>query len=228
MVISTRRLDLLPEIDELRQLCQSLAMLDAIIMPRWDSRYYSFNARWGEETMLASMRNGSGDDYFILFTPTGAVIKSFDHESPFAESIAETGQLWSGVLDQVPADFALALADPALTPEWMTFCIWRHTHDPVWQIGAVTFPTDPDPYYGDAPDGSAQLLAILDGDPRTYHSWAQEYYEDDTGALRVIPLPLVEHIYRHQPLSREIIAELNPMTTLTQLRVEIAEFGYPA
>ena len=228
MVISTRRLDLLPKIDELRRLCQSLAMLDAIIMPRWDSRYYSFNARWNRETMLASMRNGSGDDYFILFTPQGAVIKGFDHESPFAEMIAETGQIWPGVLDQIPAAFALALADPALAPEWVTFCIWRHTHDPAWQIGAVTFPTEPDPYYGDAPDGSGQLLALLDGDPRTYQNWAQEYYADDSGELRAIPLSLVEHIYKHQPLSTAIITGLNPMTTLSQLRAEIAEIGYPA
>jgi len=174
------------------------------------------------------MRNGSGDDYFILFTPKGAVIKGFDHESPFAGLIAVTGQIWPGVVDQVPADFALALADPGLTPDWITFCIWRHTHDPAWQIGAVSFPTDLDPYYGDAPDGSAQLLAILDGDPRIYQSWAEEYYADDRGTSRVIPLPLIEQIYRHRPISAEIIAGLNPMTTLTQLRAEITEIGYPA
>ncbi len=45
-MISTRNLAALPGIDDLRRLCQSLAMLDAILEPEWQYRYYSFNSRW--------------------------------------------------------------------------------------------------------------------------------------------------------------------------------------
>jgi hypothetical protein len=35
-VVSTRHLSNLPDIDNLRRLCQSLAMLDAILSPEWE------------------------------------------------------------------------------------------------------------------------------------------------------------------------------------------------
>jgi hypothetical protein len=48
----------LPSISELRRLTQSLAMLDAIICPEWNSRYYSFNCNWSAGEAMASMRKG--------------------------------------------------------------------------------------------------------------------------------------------------------------------------
>jgi hypothetical protein len=65
----------------LKKLCQSLATLDAIMSPEWEYRYYSFNSKWAEGEMMASMRNGSGDEYFILFNSEGAIMKGFAHES---------------------------------------------------------------------------------------------------------------------------------------------------
>ena len=56
-------------------------MLDAII-PEWEYRYYSFNAHWGPGEVLASMRNGSGDEYYLLFSSAGAILKRFAHEAP--------------------------------------------------------------------------------------------------------------------------------------------------
>ena len=47
MKISTRNLEGLPDVTRLKRLLQSLAMLDAILMPEWEYRYYSFNAHWG-------------------------------------------------------------------------------------------------------------------------------------------------------------------------------------
>jgi hypothetical protein len=40
-MISTRDLSHLPDIDHLKSLSQSLAMLDAILCPEWEYRYYS-------------------------------------------------------------------------------------------------------------------------------------------------------------------------------------------
>src|SRR5262249_38357673 len=77
--ISTRNLAL-PGINDLRRLCQSIATLDAILSPEWELRYYSFSSTWTTGTMCASMRNGSGDDFFIHFSPVGALIKGFAHE----------------------------------------------------------------------------------------------------------------------------------------------------
>ena len=62
-MISSRSLRELPNVDELKRMFQSLALLDAILMPDWEYRYYSFDANWSDEEMLASMRDGSGDAF---------------------------------------------------------------------------------------------------------------------------------------------------------------------
>lgn len=38
--------DLLPPVASLHRITQSLAMLDGILCPEWEYRYYSFNSQW--------------------------------------------------------------------------------------------------------------------------------------------------------------------------------------
>ncbi len=45
MSLSTTIAERLPAIKDLRCLCKSLAMLDAIICAEWEYRYYSFNSK---------------------------------------------------------------------------------------------------------------------------------------------------------------------------------------
>lgn len=209
-MISTRNLAPLPDIPTLRRLAQSLAMLDAILSPDWERRYYSFNSAWAEAEMMASMRDGSGDHWFLLFCPGGAVLKGFAHESPLAD-----GPTRAGVLSEVPAVFRGFLDEPAFSLEETTFCLWRTPGDVRWRRGAV--PDLP----GADPDGSAELLFILDGSPRTYRRWAQEYYEVK------VSLAAIEHVYRHRPLTPAIVARLNREVSLDDLADDVAEIGYP-
>jgi hypothetical protein len=74
--------DRLPAIAVVRRWSQSLAVLDAIMSAEWDYRYFSFDTQFGPGQALASMRNGSGDEYSITFTGEGAFLRGFDHESP--------------------------------------------------------------------------------------------------------------------------------------------------
>ena len=46
---------------------------------------------------MASMRNGSGDEYFILFNLHGAIMKGFAHESPMSPWANDAKQIWPGV-----------------------------------------------------------------------------------------------------------------------------------
>lgn len=71
----------LPDIIGLRRRAQSLAVLDAIMSPDWQYRYYLFNSKWDADEMMASRKNGSGDELYVLFTRFGAIFKGFDHES---------------------------------------------------------------------------------------------------------------------------------------------------
>ena len=99
IMISTRTLVLLPSITELKRRCQSIAMLDAILSPEWEHRYYSFNSQWDENEEMASMGDGSRDSYFILFSPQGAIIKGYAHKSRMGRYAVESGQPWPGVLN---------------------------------------------------------------------------------------------------------------------------------
>jgi hypothetical protein len=96
MPISTRDLSDLPDLERLEKLSQSIAMLDAILSPEWDYRYFSFNSKWDESKLerMASMRNGSGDEYFLIFSPQGAIMKGFDHESAMSPWSRVPKEVW--------------------------------------------------------------------------------------------------------------------------------------
>jgi hypothetical protein len=193
-----------------------MAMLDAILCPEWEFRYYSFNAAWAAGQHMGSMRNGSGDFFFAHFGPAGCWLKGFAHEHPMSPYRKHPPRPWPGVLDAVPAAFADCLREPALNVEDVTFCIWRQPGDRVWQVGPVEFPPDhPDP------DGSGFLLAILDGRPESYRAWASDYYDRD------VELDDAVWVYRHEPLTPELVARLNLDVSLSELAGDISEIGYP-
>jgi hypothetical protein len=213
-MISTRNLTELPTIGTLRKLTQSLAMLDAILMPERDNRYYSFNSKWAENEQIASMRNGQGDGWYCGFGLPGAFLKGFDHESEMSPWSMEISKVWPGVLDAVPDAFKSFAAEPAFSMEDTTFCMWRGIQDAQWNAGKISFPA------GDDPDGSEWLLSILDGNPNTYKSWAEDYYE------RPVSLPAVQQIYEHAPLTAELVQALNATVEFGALLADALEIGY--
>src|SRR5712691_5469458 len=163
---STRDLSTFPTIETLRRLSQSLAMLDAIIMREWDYGYYSFNSKWAEGEQMASMRNGQGEAWFCGFGLPGAFLKGFDHESKMSPWNMETPKVWPGVLDNIPEDFKPFATEPAFSMNDTTFCTWRGVRDAQWNTEKFSYPE------GDDPDGSAWMLAVLDGNPDAYKAWA--------------------------------------------------------
>jgi hypothetical protein len=50
---STQSLSDLFSIGDLIRQSKALAMLDAILSPEWEYRYYSFNSKWGPGEMMA-------------------------------------------------------------------------------------------------------------------------------------------------------------------------------
>ena len=137
----------LPDLPVVRDRSRSLAMLDAILSPEWEYRYYSFVAAWGPAQELASMRNGSGDDYAIVFSPAGAWVRVFAHESPMSPWGLEPPRPWPGVLDTVPTAFQACVQEPAFTLDGVAMvsaCLWRQTTDDRWHTGVIDFPSRPE------------------------------------------------------------------------------------
>lgn len=211
-MISTRDLTGLPDLRSFRRLTRALALLDAIMSPDWEYRYYSFNAHWAEGEMMASMRNGSGDHWFALLCPAGVALHGLAHEA----ASFRPGAPWPGVFDSLPSAFhANFLREPAFDTANSTFCIWRLAGADRWSCGSVELPP------GDDPDGSTGLLAVLAGDPKQYREFASEYHE------RTLVLSDVTAIYDHKPLTQAMVRRINPDVDLESLAGDIEEIGYP-
>ncbi|MFF9155175.1 hypothetical protein ACF1AB_23435 [Streptomyces sp. NPDC014846] len=70
----------MPDPAQLRAHLRALAALDRAIGD--DPRFcqYTFDGTWSPAVEAALMENGSGDDFAVLFTPAGVLIRGFDHE----------------------------------------------------------------------------------------------------------------------------------------------------
>lgn len=211
---------LLPDIPNLVRISKAIAMLDAILCEDWEFRYYSFNSHWDKtdpKQMMASMRNGCGDHYFIYFSAAGVAIKGFDHESLMCPA-KNQGRPYPGVLSEVPAEFADFLQEPAFSIDDTTFCLWRRLTDNEWHSGNVAPPLNA----GADPDGSKSLLNILDGRPSTYVEFARNYF-----AVPVDQKAVVD-VYNLKPLTTDLLARLHCQRSLGDLDDDILEIGYPS
>ena len=207
----------LPDIPTLRNLCRSMAVLEAVLNPDGE-RYYTFSPHWSDSEEIASMRNGSGDEFDIVFSPTGAYLRGFDHESPMSPYADD--EPWPGVLDSVPEVFRGCVEEPAFCDDGMprvTACIWREVDSDSWQVGEIDFPSG----HAD-PDGSGWLFQLLtDRTPQAYQRFAEDYYE------KGIDIDLVRNVYALRPVTLELIQRLNPDASVAGIVKEVGALGYP-
>lgn len=209
----------LPGIAELREHCRALAILEAIISPDWESRYYSFNSAWAAGQQVASMRDGSGNEWSIVFCAEGAYVRGFDHESPMSPYAPDNDVPWPGVIDSVPDVFRQFVEQPAFCDEEgtpvVTACLWRQIGDGAWQTGDIDFPER----HVD-PDGADALFGLLvDRSADAYVRFAEDYYE-----IAVEP-SAVAAVFAQQPLTTRLVAILNPEAPLDDLATDLAEIG---
>ncbi|WP_328719629.1 hypothetical protein OHT52_09140 [Streptomyces sp. NBC_00247] len=196
----------LPGPDELRSHLRALAVLDATIGDAPQYCCYGFHTDWGPGEEAALMDNGSGDDFSVVFSPSGVLIRGFDHESRMSPYATDDEEVWPGVIDEVPAALSPLLDEPAFCEEGsavprVTTCLWRTAGDTEWRTGsAIDFPPG-----ADDPDGSAYLFRLLtDRSPEAVQAHFEDYYE------RPVPLEAVRHVLAGQPLTLEVAAALNP------------------
>ncbi|MET7568223.1 hypothetical protein ABZT04_06920 [Streptomyces sp. NPDC005492] len=195
---------LLPDPAELRVHLRALAALDSAVGDDPQFCEYTFDPDWGPDEEAALMDNGSGDDFSVLFTPVGVLIRGFDHESAMSPYGTEDEEVWPGVLDDVPAALRPLLDEPAFRDEGIdaprvTFCLWRETGDTAWRTGsAIDFPVG-----SEDPDGTEYLLHLLtDRSPETVQAHFEDYYE------RPVPLDAIRHVLTGGPVTPAIVAAL--------------------
>ncbi|WP_191305790.1 hypothetical protein [Lentzea cavernae] len=209
----------LPAIPELHALCRALGVLDVVLDPGSEDRYHLYDSAWAPGEQLASMRDGAGNEYSVVFTAAGAYVRGFDHESPMSPYATDDEKAWPGVLDSVPDVFRQCVEEPAFSDAlgmpFVTVCLWRENGDTVWRHGDIAFPEEGD-------DGADWMFALLtDGTPEAFQDWAQDYYE------MPVDLAAVRHVLTGRPLTEAVVMALNPATTLTAVADEVAATGHP-
>src|SRR5262245_55034858 len=100
----------IPNAEKLRARLQSLAMMDALLMPEWELRYFSFNSSWTLGKMMASMRDGEGSEFFFLFDESGTVGKIYCRENRVPNT----------ALTRIPTEFSSFLSEPAFNMRQVT------------------------------------------------------------------------------------------------------------
>jgi hypothetical protein len=185
----------------LERICKGLAALDAMLMEEWQDRYYSFNHAWNTtlQQRMASMRNGLGDEWFMVFEPGGAFLKAFWHEYHPYEDVAK---LYEGV----PAQLQPQLTEPAFAIENVTFGGW---HDgTTWTLR------------GNATGPMQEQLEILSGDPEKYRAYSADYLKVDA------PLDAIAHVLTGKELDADLLKRIGSTRKLTELKDGLAEIAY--
>jgi hypothetical protein len=167
---------------------------------------------------MASMRDGSGGEWSIVFSSAGAFLRGFDHESTMSPYMND-GALWPGLIENVPDVFAPYLTEPAFSHGSTlvaTVCVWRQAGDDRWHVGDLALPP------GGDPDGAGWLFEVLvDATPDAYQRLTEENYELE------VDLGAVSAVFGLEPLTDEVVQLLNPDVTLGQLADDLAQIGYP-
>ena len=203
----------LPSPEEIERKSAALAVLEAVLCPEpWDFRTYSYNGVWNttKRERLASMKNGSGDEYVILFSPAGAVIKGLDHECP----LSHYNPLAIRLFDGLPSKLEGFLRQPAFNLPDTTFFFWHEGSG--WGRSPKTLSPEPG-------NGAEWLLDIYLGDTlQKYYDYALECYE-----CHHCNLQMFSRVFEHEPMSEALLAQLNPNITMSDVMKDFGEIGYP-
>lgn len=198
MKLAIKTLNDLPSIEDVRKRSQGLALLDTIVMPEWENRYFSFNNNWdgkGTEAM-ASMRDGSGSEYFLHFSIYGAVGKVLCIDDSASRSPAR--------LAEIPSDFSVFTSEAAFSVHKATFFIWRQPGAKTWSASPSNLKEYP-------------FLGFIVGGASTYHTWAEAYYE-----MRIDRAAVAE-VFASLKISDNQLSVLNPGRSIEELSDDLVE-----
>ena len=174
-----------------------LALLDAIIEQEWEYRYYSFNSAWSESEEMASLRNGSGGEWFFLFEAANLAFKCTSPVDGLAQDFEELKL-------KVPERFSSFLNEPAFSMSQGS-CIW-YVQDQSWVKLGISINDLPDPE------------AILKMTASDYCKFAESYFE------RQVNQSLVGSVLEGN-YTLEIAKQINPEIDIELLAKDLVEIG---
>lgn len=152
------------------------------------------------------MRDGSGDNFFIVFRRGTTYIQGLAHESGLARQPPD--QLFDGL----PGEMADLRDEPAFGPRECSFVLWWSSPDGPWEFGTNDVPTP-------ATDGSADLLAIFTDGARSYLNYARDYFEVELDSSAVAA------VFASGAVQPDLIRAINPGADASVIEGELAAMG---
>jgi hypothetical protein len=205
----------LPPIQQLINRCRALAALDLILSPDWQFRFYSFNSLWSKDELMASMRDGCGDEWWIVFHRNGwGALKGLGHDS---SAWSQHGQTLSAALQRsFPGDLKGFATEPAFRWGETSFAYFHSPEATNWiRVNDLAG-------YSMEDTGENQLLAHVAGSPSDYATFAGDYYETE------VDEQVVARIFALQPITASVVSALNPSTSMEGIAEELyGEIQYP-
>lgn len=185
-------------IEDLKKKLKSLAIADAIIEPEWEYRYFSYTSQWGPNEEMASMRDGSGGHWFVLFEPDKVAYKCISPDDGLIKNIDE-------IENQIPIKHQNFIHEPAFYAGKVT-SIWILERNEWFKFGI------PNIQY------LVDLEQVIDWGPSEYKTWAEDYYEKD------LDLSSLKQLFEHE-ITEKIINTLNPAMSYQDLKDDLYEIG---
>jgi hypothetical protein len=206
----------LPLIAELIRRTKALAALDLILSSDWQYRYYSFNSVWSSAEQMASMRNGSGDEWWLIFHTDGwAALKGIAPDSVASSSAGSS--LSTAIRAAVPSALADFANDRALRWDDTGFAYFLLPSSQRWHR------VNDDTPFSALDAGESELLRHLSGTPADYVAFAENYYE------KPVPIAVVTDVFQLAPITSQIVSALNADLKLEDIAEELHnEIGYPS
>jgi hypothetical protein len=182
---------------ELRNKLKQLALLDAIIEPEWEYRYYSYNSNWSDTEEMASLRDSCGGEWFFLFNENNI---SFKCTSPVDGLLDNFDEIKSSV----PERFNSFLNEAAFSMDQGS-CIW-FIQDNTWIKLGKEITDLPNP------------MKILEMTASDYCQFVEEIFEKE------IDQEVVQSIFDGN-FTIDMANKINSSIDLDALQEDISEIG---
>jgi hypothetical protein len=194
----------------MRKRLRTFAMLDTILAP--DARSFEWHPKWGKGEQMGAFKDGEGNFFFAWFSPKGAVVRGFDHESTMSPFQKDPPEIWPGIFDGLPKPLAYATKEPAFALEEITFAFWALGREGDWRAGNVK------PAKGPDPDGSIHLLGCFQ---KNFQRWADGYYGAD------VETAALAQVWAEKPIDWSMLEALNDDFDERAVREEAELLDWP-
>ena len=182
---------------EFKNKLKYLSLLNAIIEPDWECRYYSYNSKWSENEEMSSLRDSCGGEWFIWFSGSLIAYKCTSPEDGLYDQFHK-------LVDKVPEEYSLFVNEPAFSMSRGSAIWYLDSRDWVELGLAINDLPNPKTIY----EMSASIFC----------EFVEDFYEQE------LDEGIVEKILNGD-FSIEMAKKINPDIDLASLKEDMNEIG---